>query len=183
MFEKDPPLVRGRFYLVQQENYDPALHEDGIPEYDDSDRSRRIVRDRLVPILSIVDGEGFNPWGPVAQEFEINPPNEELEAGSIHIYVYRSVGHPHPAEHSPLRDATTGEILPGLESYPISFVDFTKATNCVRSRKPIKGKKRGLYVLGFLDMVKVGEGVELVVKLMSKNFRLNDQQHGHGKKF
>lgn len=172
MFEKDAPLLDGCFYVTQQETYNPNVHPKGASEDDNFDRRRKVVNDCLVPILSIVNGEGINPWGPVVQEFDISLPNEDSEAGSIHIYVYRSVGAEHPPEHTPLWHPVTRKMLPGIEAYPISFIDFTAATDCVRPRGTKKGKKRVYYVVGFIELRKVEDGVELVLKLMSKDFEL-----------
>lgn len=185
LFEADKPQPNASFFVTQTEIYDEHLH----PEYNSTsdpvhgrleaekyewDNNDRVVRDRLMPIMQIVNHRQ-TPSLPVPMHFH-------LQWGAkwrLHFNIYGTV-HPHlHKEHDPLKDED-GKVFTDLMQYPIAFVDVPSLHSRPYNFRPVWAQRRkGHYeVLGLVDMQKVGDSYELVVKLLKKSHQWKRDANG-----
>lgn len=169
LFEEDRPLENGRFYITQDQEWNAALHP-GYARYRDKYDREVEYYEALEPIMTVVGGKDTKTHPAVPMRFII--PKD----GVIHVNIYCTTQEPYPEPSSPLLDPATKKPITGLAKYPVSFFD----PSALHRFHPKKGKMGERYreVCGFVEMEKVGTGIDLIIKFMRPGFRFSDSSNG-----
>jgi hypothetical protein len=205
LFEADESIRNATFFTTLCEEYDQNVNTDvaalsksgSVVAHTTAykwDKSQRVVYDRLVLIMHIVDHEEMIS-NPIAMNFHIDSSNP----GRLHFDVYCTQSDRHRL-HGPLMDVS-GNVFPDMVPYPIAFVDLPrlygsplhfqrisvseieKNGTARRSKKPKKRKSpahgKGYYeVLGLVEMHKSNGSYEPVLRLFNRDYEWQYDNNG-----
>jgi hypothetical protein len=210
LFEADEPIRDATFFATLCEEYDQNVHTD-VAALSKSgsavahttaykwDKSQRVVYDRLVPIMQIIDHEETIS-NPIPMNFHIDSSNP----GRLHFDVYCTQSDRHKL-HGPLMDVS-GNVFPDMVPYPIAFIDLprlygsplhfqhisvSEVEKNETAKKSKKSKKRkspaqgkGYYeLLGLVKMHKSNGSYELVLRLFNRDYEWQYDKNGKIFKF
>jgi hypothetical protein len=207
LFEADEPIRDATFFTTLCEEYDEDVHTDvatlsksgSIVAHTTAykwDKSQRVVYDRLVPIMQIVNHEE-TVSDPIPMNFHIDSSNP----GRLHFDVYCTQSDRHKL-HGPLTDKS-GTVFPDMVPFPIAFVDLPRLygsplyfqriavseiekddkskqltkPKTKKKKSPVQGK--GYYeVLGLVEMHKSNGSYELVLRLFNRDYEWQYDKNG-----
>ncbi|KAM0720064.1 hypothetical protein Q7P37_004200 [Cladosporium fusiforme] len=168
LFEKDAPLENQRFYVTRLEQVKKeSQHNDRV--YERSKYDKRRYYQALHPSMTIVNGKDTSEHPPVRMDFDME------KEGRIYVNVYSSTQTPYYDDCTPLHDPATGEQMANLRKHLSAFFetsdvdpDLLEKLGLAGSKRKRKGKKGIRYstVVGDVSLEKVGEDVNLIVKLL-----------------